>query len=148
MPSAYFIDTNILLYAQDPKAPEKRKKAAEWLGALVDRNLAVISPQVMNEFAHNVLRKFRHVEIEQLLQNLEDMAQWCRASTSSETTIQGLLIHQRFKFSFYDATLMASALAAGCTVFLSENFTHNQRIHEMRIVDPFIVAPHALLNES
>ena len=148
MPSAYFVDTNILLYVQDPKASEKRKKAAEWLEALVDRKLLVISPQVMNEFAHNVLKKFRHVEMGALLENLENMAEWCQAPTNSVTAIQGLLIHQRFKFSFYDATLMASAIAAGCTIFLSENFTHNQRIHELTIINPFNASPRAFFDGS
>ena len=70
-----FVDTNVLLYAQDPRLPEKRKRAVEWLDALADRSLAVISPQVMNEFASNILKKFRHVDIDQLLasQSLERM---------------------------------------------------------------------------
>ena len=49
MPNACFIDTNILLYTKDPAAPDKRRRALAWLDALASRDLAVISPQVMNE---------------------------------------------------------------------------------------------------
>jgi predicted nucleic acid-binding protein len=112
---------------------------------LAPENLVVISAQVMNEFAYNVLKKFRHVQFDRLLENLEDMAQWCRAPMNSETAIQGLLIHRRFKFSFYDSSLIASALSAGCGNFLSENFTHSQRIHELTIINPFLTDPHRFL---
>ena len=148
MPSACFIDTNILLYAQDPNAPEKRKKAAEWLKALVPTGLVVISPQVMNEFAYNVLKKFRHVQFEQLRRSLEDMGQWCRAPMTSQTSIQALLIHERFKFSFFDACIVASALSAGCGNLLSEDLSHNQRVHRLRIINPFVTDLQRFLQEN
>ncbi len=145
MPNACFLDTNVILYAKDPRAPIKRERAREWLNVLGDRNLAVISPQVLNEFAHNVLRKFPHVGIAELLENLEAMRPWCLAPMTGETAVQGLLIHQRFKFSFYDSTLLAAAITYGCDVFLSEDLGHDQRFNGLRIVNPFIAEPRSLL---
>ena len=148
MPSAKmncFVDTNVLLYAQDPRLPEKRKRAVEWLDALADKSLAVISPQVMNEFAHSILRKFRHVDIDQLLGRLELMETFCQAPTTADTAIKGLLIHQRYKLSFYDAVLIASAISAECGAFLSEDLSHHQAIGGLRIVNPFRIAPQDFL---
>lgn len=137
MPSACFIDTNVLLYAQDREAAEKAEKVAEWLGALADLDAIVISPQVLNEYAHNIIRKFQHVGGSRLLAELELMQPWCRAQTNCQTAIHALRIHHRYKFSFYDSCLVASALEYGCDVFLSEDLSHGQRIARMRIINPF-----------
>ena len=138
MPSAYFIDTNLLLYAQDREAPEKAKRVVEWLGALADRDSIVISPQVLNEYAHNIIRKFQHVGADRLLSELGFMQQWCRAQTNCHTAIHALRIHRRYRFSFYDSCLVASALEYGCDVFLSEDMSHGQRIAGMQIINPFL----------
>jgi predicted nucleic acid-binding protein len=125
--------------------PEKKKRAAAWIDALADKGLAVISPQVMNEFARNILRKFRHVDIDQLFNELELMEPLCRAPTTADTAMKGLLIHQRYKLSFYDSVLIASALSAECGIFLSEDLSHHQTIGALRIVNPFLVSPRDLL---
>ena len=138
MPSACFIDTNLLLYAQDPRAPEKAERVVEWLGALADLDSVVISPQVLNEYAHNIIRKFPHVGYDRLLAELEFMQPWCRAQTNCRTAVQALRIHQRFKFSFYDSCLVSSALEYGCDIFLSEDMSHRQRIAGMQIINPFL----------
>ena len=144
MPTGCFIDTNILLYTRDRRVPEKRARAAEWLRMLANESRIVISPQVMNEFAHNVVRKLPEITPEQLLASLHDMQQWCTASTTAETAINGLAIHRRFRFSFYDSVLIASALAVGCDSFLSEDLAHGQRVASLRIINPFLADPGAV----
>jgi predicted nucleic acid-binding protein len=140
-----FIDTNVLLYALDERVPEKQARAGAWLAALADRNLAVISPQVMNEFARSVLGKFRDIDVEQLLDHLEDMVPLCLAPTSAETAMQGVIIHKKYRVSFYDAVLISSALLSGCRLFLSEDLTHDQTFGTLRIVNPFLTAPNQFL---
>jgi len=140
-----FIDTNVLLYAQDQTSPEKRKRAVEWLDAVVDREIAIISPQVMNEFAYACIKKLRHISIDQLLGTLQEMAMFCRASTVAESAINGLLLHQRYKLPFYDAVLIASAISADCRIFLSEDLNHSQSFGELRIINPFLTAPQDIL---
>jgi predicted nucleic acid-binding protein len=54
-------------------------------------------------------------------------------------------IQDRHKISFYDALLVASALAAGCTMFVSEDLNNGQKIETLTIVNPFITAPEAVL---
>jgi predicted nucleic acid-binding protein len=140
-----FVDTNVLLYAVDGRVPEKQNRAAEWLDALSDKNLAVISPQVMNEFARSVLGKFRHIEVDRLLDHLEDIAAFCVAPTSAETAMQGVIIHHKYKLAFYDAVLISSALLAKCRVFLTEDLTHGQSFGPLQIVNPFMAVPSELL---
>ena len=137
MPSACFVDTNVLLYTKDPTAPKQRARAVGWLAELARRKAAVISPQVMNEFAHNILRKFPQVSVPELVENLEALRPLCLAGMDDSTALAALAIHRRYRFSFYDSSLVATALAYGCDLFLSEDFSHNQRIGDMRIVNPF-----------
>jgi predicted nucleic acid-binding protein len=103
--------------------------------------MAVVSPQVLNEFAHNVIKKLPHISIATLKQDIELMRAWCTAPLEPRITLQGLDIHRRFQLSFYDSVLIASALAQRCGYFLSEDLTHNQRIFGMRIIDPFVTDP-------
>jgi predicted nucleic acid-binding protein len=148
MPNACFIDTNVLLYVKDPTAPTKQARAIEWLDVLADRNLAVVNPQVLNEFAHNVIKKLPHIGYEALVENLESMRPWCTAPMNDETALQGLAIRRRFKFSFYDATLVAAAIAGDCDMFLSEDLGHDVRIGALRIVNPFLADPRTLLEKD
>lgn len=148
MPNGYFIDTNVLLYTKDPKVPSKGARAHEWLNALANKNRIVISPQVLNEFAHNIIRKFPHVSYDELLQNVEALRPWCVAPITHETTLHALQIHRRFRFSFYDCVLLATAMDFACEVVLSENLTHDQQLGRLRIVNPFNVEPSAFLGQA
>jgi len=141
MPSGCFIDTNLLLYLQDRTATEKAKRVAELLGALADHDLIVVNTQVLKEYTHNILRKFRDVSYDQLLAELEAMRPWCRAPLDFHTALRGLALHRRHRFSFYDACLVASALDYGCEMFLSEDLNHHQKIEGMRIINPFADDP-------
>lgn len=145
MPNGCFVDTNVLLYLKDPNEPVKRAKARAWLDALVDRTQIVISPQVMNEFAHSIIKKFPHVGDAELVENLEAMRPWCTALMTSETALQGLAIHRRFAFSFYDSTLVSAAAISGCDVFLSEDLGHGSHVGSLQVINPFLVDPLSFL---
>ena len=41
-------------------------------------------------------------------------------------------------FSFYDALIVASAIAAGCDTLLTEDLQAGRRIAGMTIVNPFV----------
>jgi predicted nucleic acid-binding protein len=45
---------------------------------------------------------------------------------------------RRHGFPIYDATIVASALGAGCRVLYSEDFQHGRVLERMVIRDPFI----------
>ena len=50
---------------------------------------------------------------------------------------EALRIKGRWKFSFYDALIVAAALEAGCKRLYSEDLQHGQRIEGLRIENPF-----------
>jgi predicted nucleic acid-binding protein len=103
---------------------------------------------VLNEFAHNIIRKFPHVGHDELRENIAALRPWCVAPITDETQLHALAIHRRFRFSFYDCALLASAVAFGCEAFLSEDLSHEQRLGQLRIVNPFSMAPSVVLRET
>ncbi len=148
MTNACFVDTNVLLYMNDPREPLKQTIARTWIAALGERDLIVISPQVMNEFAHSVLRKFPSIAMRELNGFLLAMQPWCKASLTATTPLDALAVHARYRYSFYDSALIAAALSYGCDLFLSEDLGSTQRIGSLTIINPFRVDPDAFLSKN
>ena len=127
-----FIDTNVLIYAQGTGAKSEAARQVILDGG-------IISVQVLNEFAAVLRRKFR-LEWDVIVDALADV----RAALGPVQLID-VEIHSRavalarsHDFSFYDALIVASALAAGCGILLTEDFQAGRRIAGMTIVNPFV----------
>ena len=60
MPSGLivFVDTNVLIYADDTRDAAKRLRAREWLLLLWQQRAGRLSTQVLNEYYWNATRKF------------------------------------------------------------------------------------------
>lgn len=141
-----FVDTNVLLYLMDAGNPAKRERARKWLEALSGRQAVVISPQSVNEFCNVILSRWRHVTREELLAAVSNLRLWCTAQTVYENALEALDLQQQMYVSYYDAVLLSSALAAGCTHFLSEDFQAGRTVAGMKIVNPFETEPETVLD--
>ena len=109
-----FIDTNVLIYWVDDSA---RAEVVEQL--LVQQ--AVISVQVLNEFA-NVLLKKRAMslpDIETLCTTLIDTCEVIDLSVRTHQTALALMA--RYNFSVYDASIVAAAALGDCAVLYTED---------------------------
>jgi predicted nucleic acid-binding protein len=138
-----FVDANVLLYTMDPRDPAKRERAAAWLVELDAHQAILISPQVLNEFVSVIARKKIAASMQAARSFVLGAKPWCKAQTGHAETVAALALQGRYGFQWWDALLMASALNAGCTQFLSEDMQHGQVIAGMRIINPFQVAPNA-----
>ena len=146
MPSARvsgtcFVDTSILLYLRDPLVPAKREAAKRWVSALAARDLLVISPQVLSEYAASVLERFKHVPFDVLLADLSAMQVWCRALPEPTIAVEAALVHREWGFAFSNSALIAAAHAFGCELFLSEDLHHGQHVDGIEVVNPFLAGP-------
>jgi predicted nucleic acid-binding protein len=134
MEDRVFLDTNVLIYAYSDTEPEKKDISLITL----ERKNIVISTQVINEFVWNMNKKF-HVEIE-LLKDLTDrfFKRFTVSSIEKATIRQALDIVKRYKYSYWDGLIIASALGDNCSELCSEDLQHNQIIADkLRIVNPF-----------
>lgn len=132
-----FLDSNVLLYAYSETDPEKRARAR----MLADDPGAIISTQVLSEFANVVLRKFG-MPVSEARRRTAELAARCEVFTvTPATVIEAFLIRERFGFGFFDSQIVASALASGATTLYSEDLHHSQTIDGiLRIVSPFVPA--------
>ena len=127
-----FFDTNVLLYLLSEDAAMADR--AEELIAIG----GVISVQVLNEVASVAARKLRMSwsEIRDVLGSIRAVCE--TEPVTVETHELGLEIAERYRLSFYDATIVASALRAGCETLYSEDLQDGQIINkQVTIRNPF-----------
>ena len=127
-----FIDTNVLIYAHGAGAKSETAREAILAGG-------VISVQVLNEFAAVLRRKFR-LEWDMIADALADVrvALGPVRPVHVETHLHALDLARSHGFSFYDALIVASALAAGCDTLLTEDLQDGRRINGLTIINPFV----------
>ncbi len=109
-----FVDTNVLIYWVDDGA---RADTVEDLLA----GDAVISVQVLNEFA-NVLIKKRSMSLIDVTKLSETLIDVCQVfDLSVHVHHVALMLMAKYKFSLYDANIVAAAGLSGCEVLYSED---------------------------
>jgi len=126
-----FFDTNVLLYLLS--ADQAKADAAENLIG----SGGVISVQVLNEFASVATRKLR-MQIPEVREVLRTVQKICEVRPLSvETHERGLEVAYRYQLSVYDATIVASALEAGCKILYTEDLQDGMVIVSLTIRNPF-----------
>lgn len=133
-----FVDTNILVYAYDVSAREKREKAMEVISGLWNTGRGVISTQVLQEFFVCVTKKIPEpLSIETAKSIVSDYLKWDTVVIGGDSIIEAIDICSAHKYSFWDSMVIASALRSGAKTILSEDFSDRQRIKGILIKNPF-----------
>jgi predicted nucleic acid-binding protein len=78
---------------------------------------------------------------EEILQACERFLVWCTAVLDAHTIRRAWLIEDATGYQWFDCLLLASAVGAGCGFFLSEDLQHGRLIDDLKVVDPFRLAP-------
>lgn len=128
-----FLDTNVLVYALGED--DRRTPVAE---SLLTAG-GVISVQVLNELTAVMQRKLR-MPTNEIREALTAVRTLCPAPlpVTLETHDAALPLVERYGWRIYDALIVASALAAGCSTLYSEDLQHRQIINDqLTIVNPF-----------
>ena len=131
-----FVDTNIVLYMLSLYSAK-----AERARQIVNGG-CVISVQVLNEACNVMLRKqsLPWSDVRSFLALLRQVAEV--ASIDLMTHEIALNISERYRFSIYDAMIVAAAIQSGCDTVYSEDMQDGQSIDGLvRIVNPFRQTP-------
>jgi predicted nucleic acid-binding protein len=127
-----FLDTNVLLYLVS--ADVRKADIAEQTIAAGGH----VSVQVLNEFVSVARRKagLRWTEIDDVLGSVRRI---CRVhALTTETHDAARTLAEKHKLSFHDATIVASAVAAGCDTLYSEDLQDGRRFGgTLRVRNPF-----------
>lgn len=136
MQDKVFIDSNIFIYAKiEDKEKDKHILARLFLNSL--REKVEISTQVINEF-YNVLDKYK-IEDMIIQESIHAILIEVELKVITLETIKlSWKIKERYKYSYFDSLIIASALESGCSTLYSEDMQHNQIIQEkLKIINPF-----------
>ena len=144
MTARILVDTNVILYSLDPVNPAKQARAVAWLKALTAANSMLVSPQVCGETRVNAQKKLK-LKPAFARQAAEGLLPFCTAPLGPDQIAAALRLEGRYGMSWWDALLLASAIGAGCTHVLTEDAQSAQSIEGVRLLDPFLTTPEAVL---
>jgi len=140
-----FVDTNVLLYAFDEAYPSKRERAHAWLAALWRGRCGRLSTQVLNEFYSNARKKFTAtLNAGDARAEVRRYQQWKPWQIDQATVETAWAVESRSNINYWGALMVSAAQHQGCTLLLTEDLQHDQRIDKLRIVNPFLVGPEVL----
>ena len=127
-----FFDTSVLLYllsAEGSKA-DRVEELLEQSGA--------ISVQVLNEFTAVAVRKLG-LSFDEVREVLGVVRAVCVTHPLTvEHHDKATEIAVRYRFSFYDSVIVASALLSGCKTLYCEDLQHQQVIDkQLTVINPF-----------
>jgi predicted nucleic acid-binding protein len=138
----FFVDTNVLLYSLDPAEEVKRGMAQSWVDALWKNGAGQTSWQVLNEFYSNAVRKLR-LPVPSARHELKAISQWQPVGFGLGIVERAWHWMDTAGLPYWDALIVASAEATGCTHLLSEDFQAGQRFGALTVVNPFRTRPDA-----
>lgn len=133
-PERVFLDSNVLVYAYSFTDLPRRERARE-LANLPD---AVISTQVLSEFANVLLRKFA-IANDEVRNRVAEVAARCHVIALTPAIIlDAFRVRGRYRLGFYDSQIIATALAASAGVLYSEDMHDGLLVDgTLRIIAPF-----------
>lgn len=135
MSAKVFLDSNILVYAQDAGSADKQRRSRELITRLAHSGDGVISTQVMQEFFVSATRKLGVAPLA--------AKAILKTFTIFEIVTAGPeLIHEAIDcavlnaISFWDALILAAAASAGCGTLLTEDLSNGQIIMGVKVQNP------------
>ena len=138
MPNAC-VDTNLWFYALACPAVGEETKHQAARRLINEINRPLVTPQILNELTFNLLRKRAWSEPE-MRELMVDLRRRCRFFVpGADWHEQASALREKYKLSFWDSLVVASASTAGCDVLFSEDMQHGLRINTLEIVNPFAV---------
>ncbi len=132
-----FFDTNVLVYADDVSAPEKRECAISLIGEHQRRNAAVISLQVLQEYFAATTRKLG-VAAETAQRKVEVLARGRVVRFTERDVIAAIELHRLVRISFWDAMIVHAARVANAAVLYSEDLGHGSVLAGVPVRNPFV----------
>lgn len=132
----FSLDTNILVYAADRLAADRHRLAVELVNRAAGGD-CILTLQSLAEFYHAVTRK-GVVPAREAAGQVRDWTSLFPIAAADEASLAAALqLSSVKKVSIWDALILSTAAAAGCTVVVSEDMQDGQRLGGVRLCNPF-----------
>lgn len=131
-----FIDTNVLVYAEDGDAPAKQTVARHEIRQLATDARGAVSTQVLVEYVA-AARKRLGLSLAQCRQGALLISRFDVALIRPEHVLGALDLASTYSLSHWDALVLKVAASSGCRTLLTEDLQHGQTIDGVTIRNPF-----------
>lgn len=133
-----FVDTNVLVYAHDPRAARKAEIAQVDLTRLWMAGNGALSTQVLQEFYSVATGKLRPaLHAARAREIVTNYTEWAVVETTPQLIVSASLLHERHSISFWDALIVEAALLAGADTLLTEDLQHGRQFGDLTVHNPF-----------
>lgn len=134
-----FLDTNLLVYAHDHSEGRKHERARD----IVEQCWASdkppkISIQVLQETHVTLIKK--GLDAVTSADVVRNYLAWDVIENRESIFRDALALQIEFQLSFWDAGILAAAMAGGAGELWSEDFQHGRIYRDVRVVNPFNAA--------
>lgn len=131
-----FLDTNVLVYADDLEAGAKHDRARGIVAEVLSSGEGVVSTQVLQEFFVIVTGKLG-VDVAIARRKVELLAAMDVVGIDLDLILAAIDLRRLHSVSFWDALILRAAAVAGCGVLLTEDLQDGQIIGGVRVENPF-----------
>ena len=131
-----FVDTNILVYAEDDRDPEKQNHAKDLIRTLLLERRGVVSLQVLQEFFVATTRKLA-MDSAVARERVLIYSRFDVVRLALDDLIAAIDVHRLHGISFWDALIVRAALISNCRILNSEDMQHGHVIDTVTIANPF-----------
>ena len=131
-----FVDTNVFVYADDPRDPLKQARATDLIAAAIGTRLGVVSTQVLQEYFSSATQKLR-LDVSVARRKVELMAAMSVVQVDATLILAAIDLHQAHRLSIWDALILQAAAAGGCRELLSEDLQPGFSYGGVVVVNPF-----------
>ena len=136
MSSLVFLDSNVLVYADDASSGPKRSTARDVIKKHVGDGTAVVSLQVLQEYYAVATRKLG-VPSDQAQERVRILSEGRVICFEARDVIAAIELHRLTRISFWDALIVHAARSAGAATLYTEDLQHGGTVAGVRIVNPF-----------
>lgn len=131
-----FVDTNILVYADDNRDVAKQTRARELIRNLMLERCGVVSLQVLQEFFAAATRKLG-MDAGAARERVLLYARFEVVRLTTDDLLAAIDLHRLHGLSFWDGLIVQAALIGGCRVLNSEDMQHGRVFDALTVASPF-----------
>jgi predicted nucleic acid-binding protein len=133
-----FVDTNVLVYADDARDARKQAVARELLRRLLIEGTGALSLQVLQEFFAAATGKLG-IAAADIRRRIEVYSHMDVVRLDVEDVLAAIDLHRLHELSIWDALVVRAAQNAGCRTLYTEDLQDGRRFDGLRVVNPFRV---------
>lgn len=137
--SAFLIDTNVLVYAHDPRDRGKQEQAFRVLDSLISGGRAILSVQCLTEFfSVTTLRLPEPLEQVVAMAQVERLIRSCQIlDLTPAVVLEGCRGSTEYGLSIWDALIWAVGKLNQVGYILTEDAEHERFLEGVRFLNPF-----------